>query len=234
MRHWIFIRGLGRESSHWGEFVPQFRKAFPHDQVELLDLAGNGSERHKPSFLSIFPYHQDLRKRSQWIQQGHQVYLMTISLASMVAVDWATQHPWEIAGVVMMNTSDRRFSKFYERMQPHNLRFLTRLFQQEEEFTLFPGTSRGNFFRQMLAASRYSFPQQKPPVPLLLLSSLRDQLCNPICSANIAQAWQLPHRVHATATHDIPLDDSAWVIEQTKTWLAEWETRKVSLNIGKS
>jgi pimeloyl-ACP methyl ester carboxylesterase len=232
MRHWIFIRGLGKASQHWGDFVPRFREAFPGDQIEMLDLAGNGSEKERLSFLNIATYREDLRSRSQWIRQGKAVHLMTISLASMISVDWAIHYPKEIAGIVMMNTSDRRFSKFYERMQPTNLLQLTRLFQTKDNQPLhFPATNRGNFFRQLIAASLHQFPEQKPAVPLLLLSSLRDQLCHPICSARIAEAWGIPHRVHPTASHDIPLDDAAWVIEETRSWLSQLEAKKTVLNV---
>ena len=43
MSTWIFLRGLTRESGHWGTFTAQFEKAMPGCEVVALDLPGNGS-----------------------------------------------------------------------------------------------------------------------------------------------------------------------------------------------
>lgn len=29
--HFILLRGLARESAHWGDFVPQLKAAFPNE-----------------------------------------------------------------------------------------------------------------------------------------------------------------------------------------------------------
>ena len=39
---WILLRGLARESGHWGAFTAQFARAMPGCEVLALDLPGNG------------------------------------------------------------------------------------------------------------------------------------------------------------------------------------------------
>ena len=50
---WVFLRGLMRESRHWGEFPDQFRAALPHADIVTPDLPGNGAKRHLRSPLSV-------------------------------------------------------------------------------------------------------------------------------------------------------------------------------------
>ena len=41
MSNWVFLRGLTRESAHWGDFPQRFAAALPGARVHLIDLAGN-------------------------------------------------------------------------------------------------------------------------------------------------------------------------------------------------
>lgn len=243
-RKWIFLRGLGRHSAHWGPFLQEFKKHFPKDQIELLDLRGNGSLAHSPSYLSIQENVRDLRSRSQWIQEGEKVHLMTISLGSMVATEWARLFPDEISGFVAMNTSDRGTSSFFERMKPANyllllqmlavprkgswienqiLRLTTNILSQldpvAQEFSEWKSTTRLNFLRQLVAAGTYEFPRQKPKTEILLLCSDGDKLVNSGCTKKIAEMWTMKAHIHPTAGHDISLDAPDWICEEIKNWL---------------
>lgn len=245
-RRWIFLRGLARHSGHWGPFLDHFKKTFPQDEIELLDLRGNGILAHSPSWLSIPDNVRDLRSRSQFVQAGHPVNLLTISLGSMIGVEWARLFPEEVESLVTINTSDKGTSRLYERMQPHNLKTLVHIlgntktnpFIEKEimhmtttaepeggegewakAFGTIMATSRTNFFRQLIAASRYRFPQQKPKTDILMLCSDGDRLVNPVCSKRIAQMWTLNPHVHPTSGHDIPLQEPQWVCDEIKHWI---------------
>lgn len=245
-RKWIFIRGLARHSAHWGPFIPEFQKAFPQDEIETLDLRGNGHYAHSPSFLSIVENVRDLRSRSRFIQNGEHVFLMTISLGSMVAAEWARLYPDEIEGLVTINTSDKGTASFFERMKPanylHVLKFLgkdkdkesleseimditTNHFSEKhqwaQKFSKIPPTSKLNLVRQLVAAGTYEFPDHKPKTEVLILCSEKDKLCSVECSKRIAEMWTVKPHTHPTAGHDIPLDDPAWVVDQVKNWLQE-------------
>jgi pimeloyl-ACP methyl ester carboxylesterase len=72
---------------------------------------------------------------------------------------------------------------------------------------------RLNVLRQLMAASRFSLPA-KPQCPMLLLSGGADQLVDPICSQRLAEYWQVQHRQHPHAGHDVVLDAPDWLLGQ--------------------
>jgi pimeloyl-ACP methyl ester carboxylesterase len=241
---WILIRGLARNSQHWGDFTAKFQSQFPRAEIEKLDLAGNGHESHRPSYLTLLENVEDLRKRSRLVGSGRKVSLCTISMGSMVAMLWAELYPDEIERMVLMSTSSRDHSTFFERLRPGNyLRFLRmiadgrNLFLREKEViemtttnvqnidelaarnARIPPTSVLNFFRQLWAASRFKLPPKAPLVPHLFLVGDGDELVNSICTKRIAQVWGSPLEVHPTAGHDLPLDAPDWIADHIKAWV---------------
>ncbi len=79
--------------------------------------------------------------------------------------------------------------------------------------------SASNGLRQLIAAMRFNVPEQRPVTPMLLLTSMADQMVSPECSLTLAEHWQLPIEIHDTAGHDIPLDDEEWVCHKITLWL---------------
>ncbi len=243
-RKWIFLRGLGRHSMHWGPIADIFQATFPQDEIEFLELRGNGTLAHSPSCLTIRDNVRDLRSRSRFLKKGEPVYLMTISLGSMIGVEWALLHPEEVKGLVTINTSDSGTSSLLERMRPQNYLDILRTLalspdnqdieaiilqkyasqpekqrELKEKFAKIPNTTRWNYIRQLKAAAAYQFPQQKPRTEILLLCSDGDQFVNSICSKRIAEQWTLKAHVHPTADHDIPMEDPNWVCQEIQNWL---------------
>ena len=242
IRRWIFLRGLARHSGHWDFFLDEFKKQYPIDEVELLDTAGNGNQGDRESFIKISEYVDDLRQRSKFIQELHnkktniKPILFTISLGSMIAVDWAQRFSDELSGFVIINTSDRSTSAFYERLRPQNYSYFLQLalngknslFRERviskmtasglrnateviEKFSQLPATNFSNFVKQIFAASNFNFPEQKPAVPCLILASKNDQMVNSVCSERIGKMWHTPVYFHPNAGHDLPLWDPAWI-----------------------
>jgi pimeloyl-ACP methyl ester carboxylesterase len=243
---WILLRGLTRESRHWGDFGAQFQQALPGSQVLALDLPGNGALNWQPSPARV----QDMvaHCRAELARRGvkppHQVLAM--SLGAMVAVAWAEAWPEELAAMVLINTSLRPFSAFYQRLRPVNYAALLRLAAlggttAQWEKTILRLTSqlasddilphwlalrrerpvsRVNALRQLLAAARYRALPTRPMVPTLVLASEQDRLVSVACSRALARQWQCDLRVHASAGHDLPLDDGPWVARQVRDWLA--------------
>lgn len=237
-RRWIWIRGLARNSVHWGPFPEVFKTQFPKDQVEMIDIRGNGSEAHIPSYLSIEENVRDLRARSRLLQEG-PVHLLSISLGSMIAIDWAHLFPQEIAGLVVINTSDPTNSKFYERLNPRNYlglfkaaRSLHDAYQAEsyvmemvspnckekekwlQAFSKQPMTKVTNVVRQLVAASRFQIPKEKPDCPTLILGSHGDRFVNPSCTEKIGKMWGQDPIWHPSAGHETALEDPEWVCAQ--------------------
>ena len=247
MSAWIFLRGLTREARHWGDFPATFRAAIPDARVVALDLPGNGRLYRMSSPLDVEA--MAAYCRAELLGRGIQppYHLLAMSLGAMVAVAWAAQYPREIAASVLINTSLRPFSPFYHRLKPENYAALCKIALQGGDarawehlvlrltsnhpdkhadaldawiaFRRECPVSRGNALRQLFAASRYLAPERKPARPVLILASANDALVNPRCSRRIKLQWGSEIAEHATAGHDIPLDDGPWVAAQVRHWL---------------
>lgn len=247
VRQWILLRGLARESAHWGRFATDLAQALPHDRVLALDLPGNGLLHGQRSPASIQGMVQACRAAlaSRGIPPPYHVLAM--SLGGMVAMEWARMGGQaEVAGCVLINSSARPFSPLHHRLQPHNYPALLRavLLPQTPhaiEQTVLRVTSRrvtqhagvvqawaavrlqrpvsaANALRQLWAAARYRAPRDAPIPRMLLLASRADGLVRWECSMAMARCWQRPVAVHPDAGHDLPLDDPAWVVEQLRQW----------------
>ncbi len=242
-RKWIFLRGLGRHSGHWGNFLQFFHHAFPSDEIELLEIRGNGSLAHSTSWRNVRDNVRDLRARSRFLEQGHSVCILSLSLGSMIAVEWAKNFPEEVSALVTINTSDRGNSPWTDRMKPLHYLDVVKLLRGSQsqldkekcvlkaardyfiernqiapDFQSFPRTSKTNFLRQLFTAAIYEFPTQRPKTEILILCSKGDRLVSSECSKRIAKMWILKPLVHPTAGHDLPLDDPQWICDQLTCW----------------
>ena len=249
---WILLRGLTRESGHWGEFPDRLRERFPANDVITLDLPGNG-EWHRlpsPTRIDMMSAWCQVLLRERGVAPPYALFAM--SMGAMVAVDWMCLDPEAIAGCVLINTSLRPFSPWYRRLRPANHAELLRLAllsrnDVERERTILRLTSahpdrhaavldewirlrrtrpvsRVNALRQLWAAARYQAPVQPPATPMLVLASARDTLVDVRCSQELARRWQTEMPLHPAAGHDLPLDDGAWVVEQ----VAQWSQRRLN------
>jgi pimeloyl-ACP methyl ester carboxylesterase len=70
--------------------------------------------------------------------------------------------------------------------------------------------SRINALRQLWAASRFRIMQQ-PDCPVLVVSSLADQLVSPQCSRALAKALNASLVTYTDAGHDLPLEAGPWL-----------------------
>jgi pimeloyl-ACP methyl ester carboxylesterase len=245
---WVLLRGLTREARHWGSFKNQFADSLAHDKVVALDLPGNGEFYQQPSPTSVTAMVEFARQQlnAQGIQPPHK--LLAMSLGGMVATSWAQSYPDEIDRLVLINTSMRPFSSITERLRPANwlqLGLLATRWQDSDhaESTVYQLTcnhtaqrdadlaqwlqirksapvSSANALRQLLAAAQFSCASAAPRCPVLVLSSGADRLVNPVCSAQLAQAWQAEHHGHPWAGHDLPHDDGPWVADRIAGWLS--------------
>ncbi len=242
MTTWVLLRGLMRESRHWGDFPHLFQDAVGASAVVTLDFPGNGSLHAQASASTVEAMASCVREQLK--QRGYPppYCVLALSLGAMVAVAWSSLYPDEIEKLVLINTSLAPYSPFYHRLRPANYADLMLLLiaasaVRREKLILHltsrqrhPGilkqwvayaqeypVARVNILRQLLAASRYrALP---PPVPVLLLASNQDRLVNVRCSLALAEHWQCPVRLHPAAGHDLPLDDPVWVAQQVREWL---------------
>jgi pimeloyl-ACP methyl ester carboxylesterase len=246
-QHWILLRGLARESRHWGDFVPLLQSAFPEARITLLDLPGTGCFYQQTSPSSIKTITDSIRRHA--LDNGllqQPVTILALSLGAMVAWEWMRRYPEDICGAALMNTSFADVSPFYQRLRWQSYRSfialaMTRNLHKRESGILQLTSNRRtqrkqitnawekiqterpinlkNSVRQMIAAASYRPGDIKPRQPVLLLNGLGDRLVAPACSESIHKKWQLELRRHLWAGHDLTLDDGAWVVSQLKDWL---------------
>jgi pimeloyl-ACP methyl ester carboxylesterase len=248
MTTWILLRGLTRESRHWGTFPALLRSTLNDAQVIALDLTGNGRFHAHASPSTVEGLADACRAELRRAEVKPPFYLLGLSLGAMVTVAWAAQFPREIRGCVLINTSMRPFGPFYWRLRPASYGTIMRLImnsdpQQSERLILrltshlhtsaasivdewrayrreFP-VSRSNALRQLVAAGRFRAPTTRPVTPLLVLASTHDALVDVRCSRRLAKAWLCDFAEHPRAGHDLPLDDPQWVAQMVGAWATE-------------
>lgn len=252
MQHWFLIRGLLREGEHWHPFPQQFQQRFPDTTVHFLDIPGNGTRHKEKTPLSVptmarLMYREYRQKLAEVGGHPKDVYLLSISLGSMVTLELLHQHPQEFQRAVLMNTSVAGLSPFYKRFQPQIYGLVGRavfskdLIQREKlllrAVSQLPGTKQEtaktwaeyqkerpvavkNTFRQLLAASHYRLPKQPPPADILILCSQGDRLAHHSCSQHLSDYLQQPYHSHPWAGHNLTMDAADWVLDRIEQWLA--------------
>lgn len=244
MNTWILLRGLSRQSGHWGPFTALFEQALQPCRVVALDLPGNGRFHASQSPWSIRAMADHCRAELAAQGIAPPYHLLALSMGGMVATEWASLWPEEISACVLINTSMRPFSPLHHRLRPANYAGLLRLVltgapARDWELAILRMTSNhgnthvieqwlalrrqhpvtlANTLRQLIAAARYRAPPRKPAVPLLLLASRHDQLVASDCSQAVLRAWGGDLQLHESAGHDLALDDPAWVASQVRHW----------------
>jgi pimeloyl-ACP methyl ester carboxylesterase len=243
---WLLLRGLTRETRHWGDFPQVLQARLPDADIHAIDLPGCGNLNEIRCPASIEAIAHQCRDQALARRLQPPFHLVAISLGGMVAVAWAQAHPTEIAKGVLINTSLRPFSSVRQRLRPAACRSLLSFLlpigaRHREEVVLALTSARAdelhavldawtvwrqersvslaNAMRQLTAAMRYVAPLVAP-ARFLVLAAGRDLLVDPECSRSLARAWQADFAEHPTAGHDLPLDDGAWVAQQIARWCA--------------
>ena len=249
MSTWVLLRGLSREARHWGDFPERLASRLDDARLVAIDLPGNGALCTQRSPLRLAALTDAARAQTAAQDVVPPYHLLALSLGAMVAVDWAVRRPEEIAGAVLINTSLRGVNPLHHRLRPSSYARLLRLAvsprDDERERAILALTSRQprsapvaaalvahwcairrdnpvstpNVLRQLVCAARYRPPVAPPSVPLLLLSSLGDALVDARCSQRLAELWRVPHAIHPSAGHDLPLDDGEWVANAIADWV---------------
>ncbi len=98
MSPWILLRGLTREARHWARSAERLAAwaARSRTAPRLIDLPGNGAERHADGVPL------DVRAMTAFVRRGRldsgvapPYRLIAMSLGGMVATEWAQRHPDE-------------------------------------------------------------------------------------------------------------------------------------------
>lgn len=121
---WVLLRGLSRESGHWGDFSLVLQREIeqlqPGAQLLMLDLPGNGVLHRESSPTQVGAMVESCRAQLRQLGVPGPVHVLAMSLGAMVASDWAARYPQELSAGVLINTSLQPFSPFYHRLRPIN------------------------------------------------------------------------------------------------------------------
>jgi pimeloyl-ACP methyl ester carboxylesterase len=253
MSQWLLLRGLTRETRHWGGFATALAAhgLTGGEQVVCIDLPGNGAEHAREAPTSVIAMMHFVRARAATLGVRMPCRVIAMSLGAMVATAWAQRHPEEIGRLVLINTSMRPFAGVHERLRPlawplllgialnwtrpgpcelmiHRLtcRRSDALHADVAQWAAWrraQGASAVSALRQLFAAARFRAGGTPPECPVLLLSSAADRLVDPVCSTQIEAHWDAAHAVHPWAGHDLPYDDAGWTCRVILAWLGESE-----------
>ncbi len=245
-KHWLLLRGLGREHRHWFSFPEQLAQSL-RVECHTLDLAGMGTESQRQTPTSIEGIATDLARRVSTLR-GDDLRpwgILGISLGGMIAMCLCEHYPSWFSHLVLVNSSSR-LSPPLERLKPVAVLRLMRALRIEDsvqrEAALYRLTTRLNHrlaleyatvsasifdsnpirvepvLRQIVAAGAYQVPDELIQ-EILVMSSLGDEMVSPDCSRRLAMHWRSEHVQHPTAGHDLPLEEPVWVGEKIRAWL---------------
>ena len=236
--NFILLRGLVRETGHWGEFITLLQNAPWCDQVLPLDLLGAGEHHQKDAPLHVQEY-------TDYLQQNHPLtgkwVLLGISFGGMIALDWCHRYPDAFSKLILINSSAGNLSPFWQRMRPGMFLHLLRLFlwhdnplkREEIIFSMASNlkktdneiikqmasvqeirpASRKNCLRQAMAGGTFRLPLIDS-LPTIIFASEKDRLVHPLCSVKMAETLKAPIVWHPSSGHDLPLDDPNWLVEE--------------------
>jgi len=244
---WLFLRGLLRESRHWGDF-PALFEAATGDEAQFLDLPGFGTRQSEKSPSSVRGIRECVRKA--WLDQrkpGEEWGILALSLGGMIAMDWTSAHPEDFSRQVLINTSSSDTTPPWQRFAwsqiPRVLRILASKHPIDREIEILGLTSRRHAsnralaeswaqfspskriflekgLAQLAAAARFKKPKNLGCQTLVLVSQ-HDGLASPQNSYRMSYAYGCELRAHLESGHDLPLDDPQWVADQVKNWLKD-------------
>jgi len=238
---WIWLRGLGRETAHWGG-LPRKAELATGERVVTLDLPGVGRKRNQDCPLDMKAVVEQLREETADL--GH-IKILAVSLGGLVGLHWASMDP-RVKQVVLINSSTR-LSLFSKRLKPFSaLRllssYLSKATVEEREKRVLatvsnsPEKSAGimslwaeiarrrpvslrQVFRQILLAAISGVPKPRDIAhcTLQVIASSNDRLVSSDCSRKLAHYYHCTLVTHPTAGHDLPLDDPDWLLRQIET-----------------
>ena len=121
---WLLLRGLSRESGHWGVFpehlLNELRALQPGARLLLMDLPGTGALRRQASPTQVSAIVDACRAELHRCGVAGAVSVVGMSLGAAVLTDWANRHPGEIEAGVLINPSLRPFSELFRKPRPLN------------------------------------------------------------------------------------------------------------------
>lgn len=244
----ILMIGLTKESGHWNHaFIAYIKKLYQTDDLVMIDIPGTGYYRNEKTPFRIPNIIRKTRERYfPQLNMEKERMLISISLGSMLATEWARQYPDDFQALVIINSSYRRFNRLIHRVQPKAMVSFVKIFltrnpirKEENILNLCSNNSsvrehvlpdwlainrarpvmKRNMLRQTIAGAIYK-PRRKPKTRLLIIASRHDRLANYRCSIEINRRWggDLLIIRDPAIGHGIHIDAPELLAEVIHTW----------------
>jgi pimeloyl-ACP methyl ester carboxylesterase len=126
----VLVRGLARESRHWGAFIQDLEEAYANRgltvRIELLDLPGCGRHSEMRAPLTVDETADFLREKlkeilvreaAEGLLPATHRRLVSISLGGMVGSSWLARYPTDFHSAILMNSSFRGISSAARRLR---------------------------------------------------------------------------------------------------------------------
>lgn len=261
-RNWILLRGLTRESGHWGPFIDDFRNALPEDDIRTIDLPGTGAHFRETSPWSVDGILESVRAEYRALNlEKRPLALLAHSLGGMVGLAWVQKYPQEVERAVVVNPSVSGLSPLSRRLQREGLKVGMKLARArtslEREAAILEWIVNGkvqrethvaewarirderpvsglNVFRQLVAGARFRLDDKKPECPLLILCGGGDRLAHPSCSRALQKHLNCDLETHPDAGHDLSIDAPQWMTKTIVDWLSRPAPRARLDQIGRA
>jgi len=241
------IRGLTRESGHWGDFLIYLREALPDANIHLLDLPGAGvhvTEKASSNAKKMVDFMRE-RALSDIQKQDSINIICATSLAGMLATEWVLNHKNDFHGLIMINSSFRGICSMNERVNKavrgdmlkilltSNIEYRERLIirvnsnkpelhdsltKEWSKIQRERRMTRMNILRQTLAGMRYGTKGRKPEIPLLIIGSKADRMVLPSCIEKMHGFFGGKLVWHPTSGHGLPIDEPEWLSAVISDW----------------
>ena len=245
----LLIRGLSRETRHWGSFSSELESSIKNIKVFCLEMPGAGTKMMLKAPLTIRGHVENLRKEFLLLKSKNKDpwYCLGISMGAIVTLEWGRLYPNDFNHLFLVNTSVGNLSPFWHRMRKGAMVrvfkiFALRNFKRKEELILdltsynhkskiniinswvefreeYP-INRLNILRQIFAASIYKI-KDRPNVSSSIYSGVDDELCSMKCGVALGKYLGSKVNLCNKAGHDLPLDNPAWLIKKINETLLE-------------
>ncbi len=243
----VLLPGLWRSNHYWHQFPEHLRRKLPSARVHCPDLPGFGEycEGYSPSKINEI---LDLLRGSTWFKRLDRPFLLVgQSIGAMLALEWQSRYPDEVAGCILINVSDKAFPLpfkrfnwraffplFYHWCLPSSAlereqvrlkftsnmpKFRTSIIHQRTAWHLSFPPKLGNIWRQLIAIGSFHSEEINAVRPLLYINSIHDQWMSPDATDSMCERVPGKRMFHPTAGHDIALDEPAWLSQIVKVWL---------------
>ena len=258
--HIFLLRGLTRESGHWGEdFSNNLQQKFPNAEITYLDLPGAGIYYEEKAPMSVPKIMEFMRERNlEEIEssRGENIIVAT-SLGGMVAMEWVKEHPQDFQGIVMICSAFKYICDLDERAQKQVRRDMIRVMFQRDlekrETTLLEinsndsnnfkenleswihiqedqPMSKANILRQTIAGMRYGIQDFVPQIPLLIIGSKADRMVCTTCIEKVHDEFGGELAWNENSGHGVPIDAPEWLVDTFKEWVDSKSESKIILS----